>query len=73
MGKVRDNRGIKELAGQGILLTVAFVVCFGRFVLGYSRKLVASDYNIPEGGLLLLGLAAFAASPYMAGKVRGLV
>ena len=73
MGKVRDNRGIKELAGQVILLTVAFEVSFGRFVLGCSWKRVASDYNIPEGGLLPLGLAAFAASPYMAGKVRGLV
>ena len=65
-----------QLLGVGVLwllLTVAFEVFFGRFVLGYSWKRVASDYNIPEGGLLPLGLAALAASPYIAGKVRGLV
>ena len=65
-----------QLIGVGVvwlLLTVAFEVSFGRFVLGYSWQRVASDYNIPEGGLLPLGLAALTASPYVAGKVRGII
>ena len=65
-----------QLWGVGVLwlvLTVAFEVAFGRFVLGYSWKRVASDYNISEGGLLPFGLAALAVSPYVAGKVRGLI
>jgi len=73
---VGGARRTSQLLGVGVLwllLTVAFEVSFGRFVLGYSWKRVASDYNIPEGGLLPLGLAALAASPYVAGKVRGLV
>ena len=68
-------RRTSQLLGVGVLwllLTVAFEVFFGRLVLGYSWKRVASDYNISEGGLLSLGLAALAASPYVAGKVRGI-
>ena len=65
-----------QLFGVGVLwvgLTIAFEVSFGRFVLGYSWKRVTSDYNLFEGGLLPLGLTALAASPYAAGKVRGLI
>ena len=63
-----------QLLGGGVLwliLTIAFEVSFGRFVLGYSWKRVGSDYNLFEGGLLPLGLAALPASPYVAEKVRG--
>jgi hypothetical protein len=65
-----------QLFGIGVLwlvLTLVFEVSFGRFVLGYSWKRVASDYNLAEGGLLPLGLAALTVSPYVAGKVRKLV
>jgi hypothetical protein len=65
-----------ELLGVGALwlvLTAVFEVSFGRFVLGYSWERIRSDYDLSEGGLLPIGLALLALSPYVAGKVRGTV
>jgi hypothetical protein len=65
-----------QLFGVGVLwviLTLVFEVSFGRFFLSYSWKRVACDYNLAEGGLLPLGLAALSVSPCLAGKVRKLV
>ena len=65
-----------QLLGVGVLwliLTIAFEVSFGRLVLGYSWKRVASDYDLSKGGLLPLGLAALVTSPYAAGRMRGLI
>jgi hypothetical protein len=56
-----------------LLLTVAFEVSFGRFVLGYPWERVASDYDLSEGGLLPVGLAVLAVSPVTAGRLRVLV
>ena len=72
---IRATRA-SQLLGVGVLwllLTVAFEVSFGRFVLGYSWKRVSSDYDLFGGGLLPLGLAVLTASPLAAGKFRGLV
>ena len=54
-----------------VVLTVAFEVSFGRFVLGYSWERIRSDYDLLEGGLLPIGLVLLVLSPYVAGKVRG--
>jgi hypothetical protein len=72
---IRATRA-SQLLGVGVLwllLAVAFEVSFGRFVLFYSWKRVASDYDLFGGGLLPLGPAVLTASPLAAGKLRELV
>jgi hypothetical protein len=62
-----------RLAAVGIfwvILTLAFEVGVGRFVLGYSWDRLASDYNLREGGLLPIGLGVMALSPMLAVRLR---
>ncbi len=54
-----------------LILTLAFEVAFGRFVVGASWDRLAADYNVPEGGLLPFGMLVLLLSPLIAGKVRG--
>jgi hypothetical protein len=63
----------KQLLGVGVLwlvLTVAFEILFGRLVMGYSWRRIASDYNLIEGGLLPIGLAVLTLSPLLAAHLR---
>jgi hypothetical protein len=53
-------------------LTVAFELSFGRFVAGLSWERIASDYDVPHGGLLPFGLVVLMLSPFVAAKLRGL-
>ena len=67
---------LSQLLGVGVLwlvLTLAFEILFGRFVVGASWQRLAADYNILEGGLLPFGMIVLALSPLIAGKVRGVV
>jgi hypothetical protein len=62
--------------GVGVLwlvLTLAFEVGFGRFVLGASWERLAADYDVLEGGLLPLGMIVLLFAPLIAGKLRGSV
>ena len=54
-----------------VLLTVAFEVLFGRFVVGLSWERIASDYNLLNGGLMPLGLLLLFFSPMIASKLLG--
>ena len=54
-----------------LVLTLAFEILFGRFVVGASWERIATDYNVLEGGLLPLGMLVLLLSPLVAGKVRG--
>ena len=54
-----------------LILTLAFEVAFGRFVVGASWERLAADYNVLEGGLLPSGMLVLMLSPLIAGKVRG--
>jgi hypothetical protein len=56
-----------------LVLTVAFEVLFGRFVVGLSWERLAADYNVLEGGLMPLGLLVLLLSPLIAGRLRGVV
>ena len=56
-----------------LILTLAFEVIFGRFVMGVSWERLAADYNIPEGGLLPFGMIVLGLSPLIAARVRGIV
>jgi hypothetical protein len=63
-----------DLLAVGLLwlvLTLAFEVLFGRFVVGASWERLAADYNLLEGGLLPFGMLVLLLSPLIAGKLRG--
>lgn len=65
-----------DLLAVGLLwlvLTLAFEVLFGRFVVGASWERLAADYNVLEGGLLPLGMILLLLAPLIAGWLRGSV
>ena len=53
-----------------LLLTVAFEIGLGRFILGYSWERIAADYNVLQGGLMPFGLVLVTLSPWIATKIR---
>jgi len=65
----------RELAAVGLIwtvLTVAFEIALGRFVLDVPWERILSDYNLCRGGLLPLVLLFMAAAPLIAGRLRGI-
>lgn len=54
-----------------LVLTLAFEILFGRFVVGASWERIAADYNVLEGGLLPFGMLVLLLSPLIAGRIRG--
>lgn len=72
---LRASRGLQLLIIGFIWLgfTLAFEILIGRFAAGYSWERIFSDYNIPEGGLLPIGLFAMTLMPLAAGKIRKIV
>ena len=59
-----------ELLMVGVLwliLTLAFEILFGRFVVGASWERLAAGCNVPEGGLLPLGCWVLMLSPLIGG------
>lgn len=53
-----------------LVLTVAFEVLLGRFVIGLTWERIASVYNVLNGGLMPLGLLCLFFSPMIAAKLR---
>ena len=53
-----------------LVLTMAFEVLFGRFVMGLSWERLGADYNLLNGGLMPLGLMVMLFSPMVAAKLR---
>ena len=72
---IRASRSLQLLIVGFIWLffTLAFEILFGRFIAGYSWDRIFSDYNIPEGGLLPIGLFTMTLMPLAAGKIRKIV
>ncbi len=65
---------LRELLWVGLswlLLTVAFEVLFGRFVVGLAWSRIAADYDVLNGGLMPLGLLLLFFSPMLAAHLRG--
>jgi hypothetical protein len=54
-----------------LVLTLAFELSFGRFVVGFSWERLTSDYDVLNGGLLPFGLIVLTLSPLITAKVRG--
>jgi hypothetical protein len=62
-----------EAVGVGIMwlvLTLAFEVTFGRYVVHAPWSRIASDYNLLRGGLLPIGLLVLTLAPLVAAKFR---
>lgn len=53
-----------------LLLTVAFEILFGRFVMGLTWERIGADYNVAEGGLMPIGLLMLFFSPMIASRLR---
>jgi hypothetical protein len=65
-----------ELLSVGVLwmvLTLTFEIVLGRAILGYSWAQIAADYNLFQGGWMVIGLAWVALSPLMAAKIWGIL
>ena len=52
-----------------LLLTVAFEILFGRFVMALPWEQITSGYNVLNGGLMPLGLLVLCFSPMIASKL----
>jgi hypothetical protein len=63
--------GLGAVGVVWVLLTVGFEVGLGHFGFGYSWERLLSDFNLPRGGLLPIGLVVLALSPVIAARVRG--
>jgi hypothetical protein len=62
-----------QLLGIGILwalLTLAFEISLGGWILGYSWERILEDYNLFRGGLMSLGLVFLIFSPLIAARLR---
>lgn len=53
-----------------LVLTLAFEITFGRYIVHASWSRIASDYNLLRGGLLPIGLLVLTAAPLIAGRLR---
>lgn len=52
-----------------VVLIVAFEVSLGLF-LHYTPERILSDYDLPRGGLMGLGLLVMLCAPYLAARAR---
>ncbi|MDX2240437.1 MAG: hypothetical protein NW224_07130 [Leptolyngbyaceae cyanobacterium bins.302] len=52
------------------ILTLAFEIGLGRFILGYSWERVLADYNLAQGGLMAIGLVILTFAPLIAAKLN---
>jgi hypothetical protein len=57
--------------GLWVALTLAFEAGLGRFVLDLPWDRLMADFDVARGGLLGFGLAAMAAAPWLAARMRG--
>jgi len=62
----RSRRKLTLIGMMWVLLTLAFEVGAGRFLLHYSWQRILSDFNLLEGGLLGLGLVVMGFAPRIA-------
>jgi hypothetical protein len=58
------------IGAMWLLLMVAFELGIGRAVAGFSWERLASDYDLPRGGLLPIGLAVLTLAPLVTARMR---
>ena len=72
VGWIRPAR-VGEAVAVGIVwlvLTLAFEIAFGRYVVGAPWSRIAADYDLLRGGLLPIGLVVLTLAPLIAARVR---
>jgi len=68
--------GVADAVAVGavwLVLTLAFEIAFGLYVVHASWSRIASDYDLRRGGLLPIGLAVLTVAPVVAARVRRLL
>jgi len=66
----KRNSALLTVGFIWLMLTVAFEVLFGRFVVGLTWERLAAGYNIIEGGLMPFGLLLLLFSPMIAANLQ---
>jgi hypothetical protein len=66
----KRTSGLLTVGFIWLVLTVAFEILFGRFVVGLTWERLAASYNMIQGGLMPLGLLVLFFSPLIAAKLR---
>jgi hypothetical protein len=67
---IANNRQAVMIGGSWLILTVAFEFAFGLYVAGHPLSRLLQDYNITEGRLWPVVLAAVAVLPYAVYRMR---
>ena len=67
--RIRTARGALVVGAVWVGLTVAFEVALGRLTgVGWGR--IAADYDLPNGGLMPLGLLAMFLTPWAVRQLK---
>jgi hypothetical protein len=64
------RRQLFAIGAVWVVLTVAFEIVLGRAVLHASWEQILSDYDITQGGLMVVGLLVLWCSPWLAHRWR---
>lgn len=67
----RTKTQLLGIGAMWVALTVLFEVVLGRFVFGYEWSRMLSDYDLSQGGLMVIGLLAMLFTPLLAARLRG--
>jgi len=67
--RVRTARGALAVGAVWVALTVGFELALGRLTgIGWDR--IAADYDLPNGGLMPLGLLAMGLTPWAVRQLK---
>jgi hypothetical protein len=66
----KTARQLTLVGAMWVVLTLAFEIGMGRFVLDYSWERVLSDFNLARGGLLSIGLLIMGLAPRITASFR---
>jgi len=69
----RSRGALLKVGLLWLALMLTFEFAAGRLIAGFSWSRILSDYDLPHGGLLPIGMLVLVASPYLAARVRGVL
>ncbi len=65
-----NSRQLLAVGFLWLVLTVAFEILLGRFVMRLSWERIFSDYDISSGGLMPFGLLFLIFAPFIAAQLK---
>lgn len=68
--KLRSAADCLRVGALWLGMTLAFEWSFGHYAMGRPWESIAAEYNLLQGGLMPIGLAIFAMSPWIAWRLR---